>query len=199
MRVLFNRALLLPETVWPMWWCRQRALRKANADTPLVTLCSTEFEPRACGPVPPPPAASAPPLEHSQRLDHNGLKRLTDGREAIGAAPAADDEAYIAVAQPVLPHAGGGAARAAEAAVAPEHEPAVDNLPLAPSLDEPSEDMTAQCPTPRLHRVILELRHTCHCSYTLASIKAWFTSSVRARIQEWQAGRGRLAADTAQC
>jgi hypothetical protein len=55
-----------------------------------------------------------------------------------------------------LPHAGGGAARAAEAAVAPAHQPAVDNLPLAPSLDEPSEDMTAQCPTPRLHRVILE-------------------------------------------
>ncbi len=51
--------LILGPLVWPMWWYKQRALRRANASTPFLTL---------------PPAASAPPLEHRQLFNHNGLR-----------------------------------------------------------------------------------------------------------------------------
>jgi hypothetical protein len=136
--------VMLGPLVWPMWWYRQRALRRANANTPLLTSRWSESEPRAIGPAPLPPGASAPPLEHSQRLNHNGL---ADSRMIVKpSAPPADDEAYVAVAQPVLPHAGGSAAHAAAAAVAPAHQPAAGDLPLAPNLDKPSDDMTDQCP-----------------------------------------------------
>ena len=142
--------VILGPLVWPMWWCRQRALRRADASAPLLTLRWSESEPRACGPATLPPAASAPPLEHSHRLNHNVLR---DSLMIVKpSAPPADDEAYVAVAQPVSPHAGGGAARVAAASVAPARQPAVGNLPLAPNLDEPSEEMTDQClPPPSLH------------------------------------------------
>ena len=138
--------VMLGPLVWPMWWYRQRALPRANANTALVTLGWTESETPSSDPAPLPPAASAPPLEYSQRLNHNGL---ADSRMIVKpSAPPADDEAYAAVAQPVLPHAGGSAARAAAAAVAAAHQPAAGSLPLAPSLDQPSEDMMDQCPPP---------------------------------------------------
>ncbi len=141
--------VMLGPLVWPMWWYRQRAFRRANVNAPLLTMRGSESEPRASGPAPLPPAASAPPLEYSQRLNHNGLR---DSRMIVKpSAPPADDEAYAAVAQPVLAHAGGSAARAAAAAVAPNaaaRQPAAGSLPLAPSLDQPTEDMTDQCPPP---------------------------------------------------
>jgi len=63
-------------------------------------------------------------------------------------APPADDEAYAAAPQPDFPLAGGSATRAAVAAVAPAHHPAAGSLPMAPNVNEPSEEMTDQCPPP---------------------------------------------------
>ena len=87
--------VMLGPLVWPLWWCRQRALREDNLNARLVTSGWTESEPRPSGPVPLPPEASAPPLEFSPRLNHNVLLMM------VASAPPADDEVYVAVAQPV--------------------------------------------------------------------------------------------------
>ncbi len=98
--------VMLGPLVWPMWWCRQRTLRRENANTPLVSSGWSESEPRSRGPVPLPPEPSAPPLEYSPRLNHNVLSDSQMILEVLASAPSADDEVYVAVEQPASPYAG---------------------------------------------------------------------------------------------
>jgi hypothetical protein len=61
--------LMFGPLVWPMWWCRQRALSKANADTPLRTLGWTE----SMGSDLQTPASAAHSLESSQHFNPTGF------------------------------------------------------------------------------------------------------------------------------
>ena len=98
--------VMLGPLVWPMWWCRQRTLRGENANTPVASSGWSESEPRSRGPVPLPPEPCAPSLEYSPRLNHNVLSDSQMILEVLASAPPADDEVYVAVAQPASPYAG---------------------------------------------------------------------------------------------
>ena len=99
--------VMLGPLVWPLWWCRQRALREEKVNAPLLTSGCTESEACPSFPVRHPPDPSAPPLEDSLRLSHNVFRH---SHMILASAPAADVELYVgdnvAVAQPVSPHAG---------------------------------------------------------------------------------------------
>ena len=128
------------------------------------------------------------------------------------APPAEAEEEDFAVAQPVF-QAGGGAARAAAAAVAPAYLLAAGNVPLAPNVDEPPENMTDKYFTMEI--MTDPVMAFDGFTYERASIEAWFamgkTTSpytgqeltgimlipnhdLRSQILEWQAGRVRKGA-----